>query len=288
MRLLIALALVMGVAAAVPAQAQVETREGIALQNQILELKRDIQNLRNDSGRPAPAPSSNSSLGGRPAGAPANDISAALLDRVLRLEDQMRALNGRIDELSNAQQRQGADLSKQIADLQFRLDNAPAAGGRPPAAPVATPTQAPANLGTLPANEPPPAPVKKTPDQVMQEGNAALARRDYPAAQAAAQQVLAGAKGTPNAYNAQFLLAQSLAGQKDYNSAALAFNDAYTRNKKGSRAQDSLVGLAASLVSINQKPAACGALDTLRGQCPQTRPDSATREAQLRASAGCR
>ena len=50
----------------------------------------------------------------------------------------------------------------------------------------------------------------------MQEGNAALARRDYPAAEQAAREVLAGSRTSPRAYDAQFLLAQALMGQRQY------------------------------------------------------------------------
>jgi TolA-binding protein len=295
MRLLVALVMAMALVFAGPARAQVESREGIALQNQILELRRDLQNLRNDQGRgSSPSSSYGSSLGGRSqapaAGGGAIELTATLLDRVSQLEDQVRQLNGRIDELSNTQQRQNADLAKQIADLQFRLDNTPAAGGARPPAAIVQPSQAPANLGTLPVgNEPPPPPpVKRTPELALQEGNAALARRDYAGAEASAREVLAAAKATPRGYDAQFLLAQAKAGQKDYANAALAYNDAYTRNKTGARAQDSLIGLAASLVALNQKPAACGALDTLRAQFPQPRPDIAPREASIRAASGCR
>ena len=39
-----------------PAQAQVESREGIALQNQILELRRQIQSLQDQSGRGGGSP----------------------------------------------------------------------------------------------------------------------------------------------------------------------------------------------------------------------------------------
>lgn len=297
MRLVMALVMAIVGVSMRPALAQVESREGIALQNQILELRRDVQSLRNDQGRSPQQPlSSGSALGGRTPTplSDGGDMTATLLDRVSRLEDQVRALNGRLDELNNTQQRQGADLSKQIADLQFRLDNAGpgAAGAAAVAGPhtppvVANGSQAPVALGTLPVKEAA-SPPRRTPELSLQEGNAALARRDYAGAATAARQVLATAKGTPSGYNAQFLLAQALAGQRDFNNAALAYNDTYTRNKQGARAQDSLVGLAASLSAINQKPAACGALDALRGQFPQPRRDIAARSAALRTSSGCR
>jgi len=290
MKLLVACGLGMALLSAVPAQAQVESREGIALQNQILKLQNDVQNLRNDIGRNSGG-SSSFLGGGRPAPQPnsgADELTPQLLSRVDRLEDSVRQLNGRLDELANSQQRGQADLAKQIADMQFRLDNgggaAPAAGGTAfaPMSPSAAP------LGTIPAGPTPVAPPKRTPEVTLQEGNAALARRDYVTAEASAREVLGTAKATPRGYDAQFLLAQSLLGQKNYAQAAVAYDDTYNRSKQGSRAADSLLGLAVSLNALDQKRSACAALDNLQAQFPSPRPDIVQHVAALRSTAGCR
>lgn len=281
--------------ASTPSWAQMESREGIALQNQILELRREVQTLRSDAGRGGSLPA----LGGRGTAAPAgggSEMTAVLLDRVDRLETAVRQLNGRLDEMDNARQRQGADLAKQIGDLQFRLDNGGGApAGRQGAAtlpPSPSTGPAPASLGSLPLGATPAAaspagPVRRTPELALQEGNAALARRDYAQAEANAREVVA-AKASPRAYDGQFLLAQAMSGQRNFPQAAVAFGDAYDRNKQGAHAQDSLVGLAASLAAINEKRSACAALDTLKTQYPSPRPDIATRAATLRTSAACR
>ncbi len=293
MRILVACGLVAAVLAmAQPARAQIDSREGIALQNQIYELKRDIQSLREQSGRGAPTGGASVlTPSNRPQGQGGSEIAAQLLDRVTALEDQMRVLSGRIDEVENASQRRDADLAKQLADLQFRLDN----GGPPAALPSgaagapggrqATVSPPPAALGTIPA--PPPAAVKRTPALALQEGNAALARRDYAAAEAAAREVLANAKGSPAAYDAQFLLAQASQGSRNFPQAAIAYNDTFDRSRQGAHAQDSLLGLANSLIALNEKRSACAALDTLRGQFPSPRPDVAQRAAYARSQAGC-
>ncbi len=126
---LLALAL-LALLAAPPARAQVETREGIFLQNQIQELKRDIALLRDQLAR------GGSQLGSAPR-APAgpvvaSDVTAALLDRVARLEDEVRQLRGQADEAANAQRRMGEDLGKQIEDLNFKLGTASPGPARPP------------------------------------------------------------------------------------------------------------------------------------------------------------
>jgi TolA-binding protein len=211
-----------------------------------------------------------------------NDLVAQLLTRVDALEEQVRQLRGRIDETQNQTQRQGADLNKRIDDLAFQINPNGAGGAAIP--PSAGPGQAP---NALPAAPPPAAPVKRTPELTLQEGNAALARRDYAAAEAAAREVLSN-RTSPRAYDAQLLLAQSLSGQKQYAQAAIAYDDAYNRSRKGPRAQDALLGLASSLSAINEKKASCDTLNRLRTDFPQLRPDIREGMAATSQKAGCR
>ena len=285
-----------------PAAAQVESREGIALQNQILQLQQQIQRLQAQvqSGGGTPT-----YLGRPPSGAPpssSGDLTAQLLSRVGVLEEQVRQLRGRVDEVENEVQRQGADLGKRIDDLAFQTGHAPATapagalpGGAPgasvpPNAPGAAPGSGPAPLPLMPPPNTPPqptAPVKRTPELAMQEGNAALARRDYPAAEQAAREVLSNYRTSPRAYDAQFLLAQSLAGQRQFSQAAIAYDDAYNRSHKGAHAPDALVGLASSLAAINEKKAACDTIAKLHAEFPNPRPDLREAAATTAQRAGC-
>ncbi len=266
----------------VAARAQVDTREGIYLQNQIQELKRDIQGLR-DQLRSGAAGSSSLGAARPSAPPPTGDITTALLERVSRLEDEVRQLRGRADEEANERKRTDDDLAKQIEDLNFKIDNSqgkPATpstskpGAPPPAAPnVIAPTPAPAG--------------KRTVDAAMQEGNAALARRDYAAAETAAREVIAAPK-SPKAYDGQFLLAQALNGKKDFQGAAVAYDDTYNRARTGAHAQDSLLGLANALTNIGEKRAACATLDKLRAEFPTQRTDLKDGIAAARQKAACR
>ena len=122
----------------------------------------------------------------------------------------------------------------------------------------------------------------------MQEGNAALARRDYGVAEAAAREVLAGGRGGPRAGDAQFLLAQALMGKRDYAGAAVAYDDAYNRSRTGSRAPDALLGLANALAALNDRTNACGSLDKLQAEFPA--PQQSVRDAVVAARGrfGCR
>jgi TolA-binding protein len=122
----------------------------------------------------------------------------------------------------------------------------------------------------------------------IQEGNAALARRDYPAAEAAARAVLTGNRTSPRAYDAQFLLAQALVGQRQFSQAAIAYDDTYNRSRKGAHAPDALLGLANSLIAINEKKAACDTLGKLRAEYPTPRPDIHEAAAAAAQRAGCK
>jgi TolA-binding protein len=121
----------------------------------------------------------------------------------------------------------------------------------------------------------------------MQEGNAALARRDYAAAEAAAREVLA-ARGSPRAYDAQFLLAQSLAGKRDHGQAAVAYDDTYNRARTGAHAADALLGLAGSLTALNERKAACDTLAKFTAEFPGARPNQRESASALRQRAQCR
>jgi TolA-binding protein len=306
-RCLVVTAMLLGpLAGAIPARAQMESREGIALQNQILELRHELQDLRDQSGRGG----GDSVLAGRqPAGEGAGaDIVPQLLARVQALEDSVRTINGRLDELQNAQTRQYQDLAKQIGDLNFKLGGgaAPAQPGADAAPPQLSPP--PGALGrptgptAAPTTPPPTAPpasqasvvprtpereVPRTPERGIAEASAALARHDYATAEALAREVVQTNRISPRAYDAQFLLAEALAGKRDFPQAAIAFDDAYNRAKTGVHAPEALLGLASSLTAIGEKRAACETLVKLVREFPSPRPNVREAAGAIRQRAGC-
>jgi chaperonin cofactor prefoldin len=140
------------------AHAQMESREAIDLQNQIAELRQELQMMQQaqQNGNQAPPSYAPQPVAPYPSqgGAPqaGNDVAAELVVRVSALEEQMRDLQGKVDDLTNQLQRQHDDLTKQIGDLQFKLGQ----GGAPPAAEPGAP---PDPVQPPPAaTKPPPAP----------------------------------------------------------------------------------------------------------------------------------
>ncbi|MBY0334712.1 MAG: hypothetical protein K2X49_29010, partial [Acetobacteraceae bacterium] len=167
----------LGLLLAAPAAAQVDSREAIALQNQILQLRQEVEQLRR-GGVAAPVPS-----GGR--GGPSSEVATALLERVGRLEEEVRRMRGRLDELDFANRQQAQALEKLQGDMDFRLQQLEGGGGgaaRPPvgrpAAPPPTPSAPPPPslppiAGPAPVQGAPPTGAPRTPERAIADGQAA-------------------------------------------------------------------------------------------------------------------
>lgn len=291
-----------------PAAAQIESREGIALRDQILELRQEVDALRAQVANGGGSYLGDTAPAQAAPAAGTSDMVAHLLDRMNGLEDDIRHLRGRIDELQNDDAQKIADLGKRIDDLKFEVEN-PGAGS-PTATGGPAPSQAgPPAPGTLPAprarpSEPPPArraetqdgtprplapgpaPSARHPAGPLQAAYVALDRRDYPAAERSARSVLAR-RAAPGAYDAQFVLAEALAGQHQWSRAAIAYDDAYNRSKNGVHAPAALLGLAELLAAINERRAACETLAKLHAQYPRQGTALRTQAVAVAHRAGC-
>ncbi|UFN47456.1 hypothetical protein LPC08_15705 [Roseomonas sp. OT10] len=268
-----------------PAQAQVESREGIMLQNQILQLRQEMEMLRR-GGVAAPVAPPPVARGG---GGGGSELIGPLLDRVNALEEEVRRLRGQAEQadyrLRNLQQ----VVEKLQGDMDYRLQQLEAgrAGGGAPATP---PPARPAAPAASPVPTPAPAqaaPAPRTPERALSDGQAALGRRDYPAAEAAAREALA-TRNSPRTQDAQLLLGEALLGRRDFQNAALAFDDAYRRNRQSSRAPEALVGLASAFNGFGARREACQTLDDLRSQFPRLSGGLNDRATRARQQAGCR
>jgi TolA-binding protein len=248
-------------------QSTVTSQEGIALQNQIYQLQQQLQQMQTSDGGnsgsalggAAPAPSST----GTP---PDGGVVASLLNQVQQLQTQVQSLSGRVDTLQNQVDTQHAATEKEIGDLKFAMTN-PALGGTAPGAPAKTPVAstapAPAPAASVPA-----AATGVSSKAVLRDAQQAIIHGDYKTAEVKTRAILKTSKTGPEGYQAQFILAQSLYGQGRPQDAAIAFDDAYNRDRTGNYAPQSLLGLANSLTSIHQEEAACDTLSSLNSQFP--------------------
>ncbi|MCX7933082.1 MAG: tetratricopeptide repeat protein [Rhodovarius sp.] len=265
-----------------PARGQVESREGIALQNQILQLRQELEQLR--------ARSAGSALGAPPVAAPVRpgagsaDLLSQLLERVAALEEEVRRLRGRLDEAENRDRRLSEDLRKLTEDTDFRFQRLEGAGSAP-ARPAAPPAAAPAAPARPAAPQATPAP--RTPDRALADGRAALERRDFAAAEAAAREVIAS-RNPGLQVAAHLLLGDALMGRRDFGNAALAYNEAYVRNRTGPRAPEALIGLANAFTALGNRREACDTLNDLRSNFPNLSGPIAERAQAARQRAQCR
>ncbi len=246
-------------------QPLVQSQEGIALQNEILELQQQVQQLQGNGGSAlgssnAPAPSSGNSA------APANGLVASLVTQVQQLQSQVQDLNGKVDELQNQVNTQHDATEKEIGDLKFQMTNGATPGAAPAAgAQAAASAAAPQSLAASPSA---PAAAASTPKAALKDALTAYGKHDYAGAAALAQSIVSKNKSAPEAYRAQYLLAQSLSAQGKSQDAAIAYDDTYNMNRTGSYAPQSLLGLAGSLAAINQNEAACSTIASLNSQFP--------------------
>jgi TolA-binding protein len=287
---LVMAALLLVGAAVAPVRAQVDSREGIALQNEIYQLRQELKALQDQTARGGGGGSRQAPSAPPIQAGGGGELVPQLLSRVDALEEQVRQLRGRIDETQNQVQRQNDNLSKRIDDLGFQISPQPGRQSEGPG--TLLPPTAGQGLALAPVPPPPPPPRPaapsgpRVPELALQEGNAALARRDYPAAEAAAREVLTN-RTSPRAYDAQFLLAQALAGERQFPQAAVAYDDVYNRSRTGVHAEDARLGLASALTSINEKKAACDVLSRMPGEFPHLRADVSAGMAATAQRAGC-
>ncbi len=246
------------------AAAQMESREGIALQNQILQLRQELEALRR-GGLAAPQPSGGGTSifggggGARPSGAQ-GELVQTLLERVSRMEEELRSVRGRAEQAEFRERQLRERVEKLEGDLDFRLQQLEGQRGAAPAARPATPPAA------QPSSQPPAQlspPTSRPPQRALSEGQAALGRRDFAGAEAAAREVIASREPTRQV-DAHVLLGDALLGKGDFAGAAIAYDDARRRNPQGSRAAEATIGIANAFIGLNNNRDACAVLADLR------------------------
>lgn len=225
--------------------------------------------------------------------------------RLSGLEEQMRLMNGQIEQvgfatkklelaLQRIQTDYDARLTKLEADeaiLAQQLATAQTAAATPPPTTTTVPTQTPESVpdvkGSLGAvkvqngkvvggvnnpKSPPlpeaPADYGLTPQEQYDRAFDILRKADYAEAEKAFKNFIDKNPKDKLAANAKYWYGETLYVQNKYNEAAVAFVDAYQQNPKGTKAPDSLLKLGLSLSSLNKIPDACATLVELKTKYP--------------------
>lgn len=251
------------------AQPLIQSQEGIALQNEILQLQQQVQKIHSAGGQgnggsalgDSAAPASSASSG-------ANSLLPSLLTQVQQLQSQVDTLNGQVSELQHQLTTQNAQTQQEIGNLKFQMTN-----GTPGAAGATAGAAAGAAASNAPAANAPQAPapaateaVPASPRDALRDAIEAYGKKDYRKAASVAQSIVVNHKSAPEAYRAQYLVAQSQAAMGSAQNAAVAYYSTYNMNKTGTYAPRALLGLASALADLKQNPQACETISSLNSQ----------------------
>ena len=263
-------------AAIAPAAAQSEDLQALAREVERLRADLiDVQRFLYAGEGEVPVPSG---------GAPALDI-APLQQGLQRLEESIRQLTGRIEEVEHRQRQLTDRVDGLIADLDTRF--AALEGGTVAAPAQAAPDQAPAEAGAAPEGESVAATVLPAGSEMDRYNFAfSLVRKtEYDAAEAALTEFIALYSDGELAGNAYFWLGSVHLARDRFHDAAVAFLKGYRGTPTGPKAANNLLKLGVALARDDKLKEACAVFVKLGEEFPDSAlKDEAAAEA---VTAGC-
>jgi len=239
--------------------------------------------------------------------------------RLSALEEQMRVLNGRVEQIEYAVRRMDQTLQRLQSDDDARLSKletaqtAAVATQTPTPAPtipsVTVPPTPPADpnpsgsLGALkvqdgkitgginnpqaPALPSTPPDYGLTPQEQYEKAFGLLRQADYAAAEQAFRSFIDKNPKDKLIDNAKYWYGETLYVRAEFDEAAVAFADAYQQNPQGSKAPDSLLKLGMSLGALNKVQDACVTLLELKAKFPTASPALKSRAEDERTRLKC-
>lgn len=267
-----------------------------AMANRLDRIEREISDLQRQT-------YSGGGSSGSPVVMDSGASAANLQARVVELEDQVRDLNGRLEEANHRADTLERNLEayKQDVDLRFRDlgagGAASAATGGDSGEAQASTAPAEGTLGTTPASgsaggataggSAPSVLPNGTPETQYDFAIDLMKRGQYDKARRAFEEFLQLHPKHALAGNAQYWLGETFYAQNDYKRAGDAFLTGYTTYASSSKAPDSLLKLGMSLAALDNKDAACTVWGELGSKFPQASPSVVARAKLERQKAGC-
>lgn len=197
-----------------------------------------------------------------PAPARAQD-AADLVVRMGQVEDQVRAMSGRIEQLQFENRRLNEQLRKFQQDIDFRLQEKSGGGTSTPSAP---PTRTAPPTSDRRGDAGPGVSTGQTAQLADQAGDAfdnakaQFQQRQYAAAEMGFRQFLQASPRDRRAPEAIYWLGESYFQRQQYSEAAEQFLKISTDYAKSLRGPDALVKLGMALSRLNAKQEACATL----------------------------
>lgn len=267
--------------AALLCSSNVQAQQFGALEAEVEALREDVKVLQREAYR---AKTDNALAPGSPA-------DAAL--KIGDLDENMRQLNGKIDELDFKIKTLDERLTMINRDIDVRikmLEGAPitsAGGGAGISSPkekfgVPIAKDAPKSIvgDKIAASDDLPDVKTKSAAELYQSGLDALKANNYNDAERYFDSVLRRFPKDKLAANAQYWLGEVYYGRKDYKQAAKAFGDGLKNYKGGAKGADSLLKLGMTFAMMDDSKSACTAFTSLKTEFPKASEEIKVRAAQ--------
>ena len=246
-----------------------------------------------------------------------NGVGTNYETRLSTLEDEMRTLNGRVEQVEYAAKRLDLAMQRMQNDYDARLTKLETAP--PPAPPVVAVAPQPApdttqqaaapvpdangSLGAVKVqngkvvggvNSPKAPPLPDTPadyglttQEQYDRAFDLLRKADYAEAEKSFKSFIDKNPKDKLIGNAKYWYGETLYVQNKYTESAATFADAYQQDPKGPKAPDSLLKLALSLSGLNKIADACTTLSELKNNYPHATANVRSRTDEERTKLKC-
>lgn len=247
------------------------SRQVIALQNQVAQLKSQISQLQaqntnfNDDSdnyrkKRHKDKDEDDSLSTN------NSLLPDLVSRINNLEDQQRVMRGEIDDLSNQLKTQNDLINKKIDDMNFAAGREGASNGSSDdvvtvsKSEVSKKSSISDDSGTIKS-------VKPETGSTLRDGQQALLNGNFQIAESIAQKILSTPEGAKSP-SARYLLAQAQAGQGNFKASSVNYYAVYKNFPKSPKAPSALLGVGYLMLKNGKVQEACQAVSLLHSKYP--------------------
>jgi tol-pal system protein YbgF len=256
--------------AAQPAPAQ----DSGNLVRQVERLRKDLTDLQHYVYKGGKAPAGATTDGGQ---TPSTDVTARMQLQITQMQEQMRSMNGRVEEVQHRIMVLEQRLDRMSEDLEVRLlaiEDALAGGAQSTAPPAgeARPENGGSEVATMGTLGTIPAVPDGTPREQYDYAYSLLKKHQWIEGRGALQAFLEKNPDHGLADNAAYWLGETYYINKQYKDAAKAFLEGYKNYPKSDKAPDNLLKLGKSLAALNQPDKACTTYAKLLDDYPNSLP----------------
>ncbi|MBI0074958.1 hypothetical protein H3T59_04885 [Commensalibacter sp. M0357] len=247
------------------------SRQVIALQNQVAQLKSQISQLQaqntnfNDDSdnyrkKRHKDKDEDDSLSTN------NGLLPDLVSRINNLEDQQRVMRGEIDDLSNQLKTQNDLINKKIDDMNFAAGRGGASNGS--SDDVVTDSKSEVSKkSSISDDSRTIKSVKPETGSTLRDGQQALLNGNFQIAESIAQKILSTPEGAKSP-SARYLLAQAQAGQGNFKASSVNYYAVYKNFPKSPKAPSALLGVGYLMLKNGKVQEACQAVSLLHSKYP--------------------